>query len=176
MKRLIFVVMFVISFCKAASRETNTAHEECLPLLVTSPFQSYAGDSNGDGEIASLLRLFPSTGEIKDLNLSSSGIEKLPNDVAGLRCLKRLNLANNRLGRISPTVFSTFLKELPQLSVLDVSNNQISKENMQELNKVAKKVETQTNRSIEIIIDDLEEGSMITVGHCSKSAVCGSKR
>ncbi len=126
MKKFMFIFLLIIPFCKATD-SWNQAVE---------PIGALFGWDN-----------------IETLNLKGASITELPVNPS-LPKLKNLYLNKNQLRDVSPTLFKQFLKNLPELRLIDLSNNPLTKENAKELIKVAAKIEAEkTGRHIKIITD-----------------------
>ena len=131
MRHLMFVSLFVISFCKAVGV-----------------------DSSWDQAVNPIRAVFHNFQGIKTLNLVGESITDLPEN-PNLPNLKNLYLNKNKIQYVSPTIFKQFLKHLPELSKLDLSNNSLTKKNVDELIKVAAEIEAETGQHINIITDDI---------------------
>ncbi len=121
-------------------------------LLVIVLCKVKVEGSSWDQAVDRIGSFFKELEGIESLNLKGGIITDLPTD-PGLPNLKRLYLNENKISYVSPTLFKQFLENLPELRLLDLSQNQLTKENMDELSKVAAEIKTKTGQHIKIITD-----------------------
>ncbi len=144
MKKLIFISLLVIPFCKAAD-PCEKWHQVIQEMYTIPELETF---NLSEQEITQIQKTFDLQ-EQEILDLQDRDIDAIPHDLKlpkllylsldnnkitalpGLYLpkLRALDLDNNKIGYIAPEI----LQQFPELRVLNVSNNPLTKENVDQL-------------------------------------------
>jgi len=164
MKKLIFISLLVMPFCKAADPDQswhdavqgipNLQQHEVL-FLNNNQIQAIPANLNlpnlqalhlNNNQIAAIPANF-NPPELRELHLSNNLIQAIPDDLE-LHELRRLDLSYNDIREVNP---ARLLEQFPRLEYINLSNNPVYQEYIQDLRDAA----YAANRNIKIIADNI---------------------
>ncbi len=141
MKKLMFISLLVIPFCKAADPD-----QRWYEAVQNRPDWQQLGILSLIGKELQAIPGNLIAPNLKELILDCNEIQDIPDNLT-LPNLEELYLANNHIYYVNPQIFHQF----PRLNYLHLNQNPLTPENVDDLKLAAQ----QANRNITIIADDI---------------------
>ena len=162
MRKLIFVFLFTIPFCKAAAngpkdswenKDKEKAEDFSSWDTAAQKYMIYVlEEQKTEDFLCGQTPCFWELSELYGMELNNKQITAI-SDNLNFPLLNYLNLNDNHIQYVNPQI----LNQLPQLERLDLNKNPLTPENVAALRQRAATIAAETGRIITIIADDIGE-------------------